>query len=587
MTNSERYLFVHVPKTGGTSLLHVFRSILGPQAVSPAIGAHFDEIDVPAIAAYRMIVGHFRFDQIRHFPGRRLLTFLRDPVDMVLSKYYFYRASDEIHHPDIALCHRHTLEELLERGGMETRFLRNCYVRQFAATAPAIDIPGGADLKLAAERLASCDFVGLLAELADAMDLMSYTFAWPPVNAVPESNVTSKRKSVAELGRDIVRKIESQNELDRELYRYAVNLFGERRRAMMRTAVILKSSGAVETQPCPQPAFETKLSAQRPALVGESGASSRIVSLAVRKAGGGSNEAIYPGDRIEIAAKLVSNESVSGLGLSILIHNRYSQLVCCIDSERYSHLDTAPGGIYVATVALNMKLKPGTYTVSAELARAPNSSQGADRANLIQTLDKVTSFQIDAGEWNGRRGLVDLADGVTFEPDSQQAPTYQVGTPMSFQSGGSARSYLCSGWGEPEDWGCWTTAREADLLFSMDGSASDLRMTVALLPFSPLPESPLKVDVIVNGQLLATWLFSKSLEMQFRELLIPPPGLGAFMHILFRISEPRVPAELGISSDIRSLGLGFVSLKLEKVEARDDAARTPVHANIPMRSISK
>ncbi len=68
----------------------MLQRILGSEAVGPRFGGmSFDEINIEHSFRYRMIVGHLHYDQLVHFPNRRILTFLRDPVDVIVSKYFF------------------------------------------------------------------------------------------------------------------------------------------------------------------------------------------------------------------------------------------------------------------------------------------------------------------------------------------------------------------------------------------------------------------------------------------------------------------------------------------------------------------
>ena len=88
----DSYLFFHVSKTAGTSLREYFRQVLGANEVGPStdfLGSSTS--DNASVSTCRMVVGHFSFEQVAHFPGRRILTFLRNPVDVVVSTYFFFR----------------------------------------------------------------------------------------------------------------------------------------------------------------------------------------------------------------------------------------------------------------------------------------------------------------------------------------------------------------------------------------------------------------------------------------------------------------------------------------------------------------
>ena len=98
----DRLIFVHFPKAGGTSLAHQFRRILKS-------GLELDYLNDPRIkkAKHRdfphnktMVLGHFhpgRYDGARALR----LTFLRNPVDSLISTYVFWKylpfKGDETH----------------------------------------------------------------------------------------------------------------------------------------------------------------------------------------------------------------------------------------------------------------------------------------------------------------------------------------------------------------------------------------------------------------------------------------------------------------------------------------------------------
>ena len=88
----DSYLFFHVSKTAGTSLREYFRQVLGANEVGPSTDFRGSSTsDNASVSTCRMVVGHFSFEQVAHFPGRRILTFLRNPVDVVVSTYFFFR----------------------------------------------------------------------------------------------------------------------------------------------------------------------------------------------------------------------------------------------------------------------------------------------------------------------------------------------------------------------------------------------------------------------------------------------------------------------------------------------------------------
>ncbi|MGI9285520.1 MAG: sulfotransferase family 2 domain-containing protein [Pseudomonadales bacterium] len=92
--NAEKIIFLHIAKTAGTSLVEFFRKILPAEQMM----THGDFVKFPrghalppqAIADYRFISGHFGYSYIgKYIKDSYSFTFLRDPVDRVLSFYRF------------------------------------------------------------------------------------------------------------------------------------------------------------------------------------------------------------------------------------------------------------------------------------------------------------------------------------------------------------------------------------------------------------------------------------------------------------------------------------------------------------------
>jgi glycosyltransferase involved in cell wall biosynthesis len=94
-----RPIFLHLPKTAGTTLLRILEREIAPRTVvrvydedgtSIAEVVESDAADRAAIAA---VAGHMAIGIDRYLPGRNVyLTMLRDPVERIVSHYEFLRA---------------------------------------------------------------------------------------------------------------------------------------------------------------------------------------------------------------------------------------------------------------------------------------------------------------------------------------------------------------------------------------------------------------------------------------------------------------------------------------------------------------
>jgi len=90
---NERIVFLHIPKTAGSSI----HSVLSQQYVEEDIcPERFDGISAMSeeqLSRYRYFSGHFSRRSVDRIPGqKKVFTFLRSPEQRILSLYYFWRS---------------------------------------------------------------------------------------------------------------------------------------------------------------------------------------------------------------------------------------------------------------------------------------------------------------------------------------------------------------------------------------------------------------------------------------------------------------------------------------------------------------
>ena len=84
-----KYFFLHIPKTAGSALTALLESRFTPDEIAPYTGP----MDAIEQAGQRLICGHRDFDDASRLSGDvRIITYLRDPLDRVLSLYNFWRS---------------------------------------------------------------------------------------------------------------------------------------------------------------------------------------------------------------------------------------------------------------------------------------------------------------------------------------------------------------------------------------------------------------------------------------------------------------------------------------------------------------
>ncbi len=244
-------IFVHIPKTGGSSLRqvlaghfdddHVWTAVVpdpqaraflrdqGPRPAAHSAGARdynrpyvtrLAELPAERRASLRLVQGHFWYGIHEELPApATYLTMLRDPVERVLSLYQ-HRVNN--HGLDVAL------EAYL--GAVRDWEIDNGQTRRLCGSRDG-DLrhrPCTDDLLAQAKaNLADFTFVGVNERFDESLVLLRRTMGWPRA-AWTRRNVTPKRLRRSDLPAATRRLLEDHNQADAELHRFATAIFEER-----------------------------------------------------------------------------------------------------------------------------------------------------------------------------------------------------------------------------------------------------------------------------------------------------------------------------------------------------------------------
>jgi hypothetical protein len=234
-------IFLHVPKTAGTSLFTAMQSslpanealfIYGVNRTSEMIAEEIDSLTSAQRDDIRVIAGHQVWYGIHElFPGRtpRYLTFLREPVARVISDYYKILRTPKNQFLEQMTREKTSLEEFLEGrvsplviNHMTVLFARDRVTPNHNAEQCAMSDP--ALLARAMENLRTFWFVGLTetydADLAQIRDLTGLRIDELTINRRPEHQKEEVAPALIELGA-------RANRMDTELYELAVRLHAE------------------------------------------------------------------------------------------------------------------------------------------------------------------------------------------------------------------------------------------------------------------------------------------------------------------------------------------------------------------------
>ncbi len=89
-------VFLHIQKTGGTSLQYIFKDSFGEQAIYQEHDDSLHLYSPSELSNYAAFLGHFNYDSLIFIPRKslELITFVRKPKERLISLYHFLRAHD-------------------------------------------------------------------------------------------------------------------------------------------------------------------------------------------------------------------------------------------------------------------------------------------------------------------------------------------------------------------------------------------------------------------------------------------------------------------------------------------------------------
>lgn len=251
--SSQMLLFLHIPKASGLTLQHavnrqygldrvlivphidwsepeVYRRYLeggrlpgrGQRGFDPNAPAvrRLSEIGSDAVGDLAAVMGHFWYGLHEHVDRpARYFTIVRDPVERVLSGFYFYGERFGL---------QTTLEEYVESG--RDFEIDNAQTRRLVGRLPDADVRfvecSETMLERAKRNLERFAVVGLSERFDESFVLMARTFGWryPTYDVY---NVSRTRPRGAEIPHPVRERLVERNRYDYDLYAFATDLFEE------------------------------------------------------------------------------------------------------------------------------------------------------------------------------------------------------------------------------------------------------------------------------------------------------------------------------------------------------------------------
>lgn len=232
--SSHAIIFHHIPKCGGstlgdiTSAQYPARLTFEIKGDKKAAIETFKSMPVDKRNRYRFIRGHQALKVVDYVESPVVLTMFRDPVDRVISGYYFAKQERSSKHPMHALTRKYDIEEFFRQG--IDREWPECSNGQFASIKSALKSKAFGD-PFAEEtvdnlkKIIDKHFIAGLLECFDESLLLfrkNQKLAWIKPIFYKRKNVTPYTKNVPEW---LVEYIQERNVKDMELYAFVKNEF--------------------------------------------------------------------------------------------------------------------------------------------------------------------------------------------------------------------------------------------------------------------------------------------------------------------------------------------------------------------------
>lgn len=209
----EKYFFLHVPKTAGTSFRVMLQNQfdaseifpnekmimeLGGYPRYPELKSNYSE----KLKQIKLLVGHYPLITGKLMGSdTKILAFFREPVERILSFLNYYRATDARYRES---SFEHILEsEKHQTANQQVKLLSDGYFER-----------GVSRLEIAKKNLSKLDFIGISESFEKSVLLAQKMFNWD-LKTIKKVNVTADK---AVLSENLIEKIREMNSEDCILY---------------------------------------------------------------------------------------------------------------------------------------------------------------------------------------------------------------------------------------------------------------------------------------------------------------------------------------------------------------------------------
>ncbi|SHJ50413.1 sulfotransferase family protein [Paramaledivibacter caminithermalis] len=231
--NKEKYtsdviIFIHILKTGGQTLHSIIEKqyknnyyIKSPYWMQQGFSQYLENFDVDEIKRIEVLRGHFHFGVHKYLPQKkcRYMTFLRNPIEQVISFFYYTRTRK--HHRHYKVLNNMTFDEYIKNenfnwttSNVQTRFISGNKHKK-------------GDFETAKKNLENYfSIVGITERFDESLSLMKKKLGWN-IDYYKNKNITKNRPNINEISNETIDIIKGKNESDIKLYKFANKLLDD------------------------------------------------------------------------------------------------------------------------------------------------------------------------------------------------------------------------------------------------------------------------------------------------------------------------------------------------------------------------
>lgn len=229
----KRVIFLHIPKTGGTTLHQIIERQYSSDSIYTLSGQNDQSIESLKLLseskrnAIRVLKGHMYFGLLPCLSQpNAFITFLRDPINRIISHYsYVSGFTDHFLHNNVktrGLSLQEYAESKLAHGldNGQTRLISGVEGAAFGEVTRMM-------LEKAKENLRKYFIVvGITEKFDETLILLKRTFGWKNCFYI-QANVSKNRMGKKELSKKTLEIIKERNALDIELHHFASEILDE------------------------------------------------------------------------------------------------------------------------------------------------------------------------------------------------------------------------------------------------------------------------------------------------------------------------------------------------------------------------